>query len=315
MLALLQGEWLKIRRQKVLYLVLSGLFVLTLVHGIFQAFQQPADPIPESWQPALQSELARLQEKQPELNPGTLMYEVNRDKILLYQYQLEHQIPPNNSQSAWKFLSSNKMLLTISGLYLITMSAYIVASEYQQGTVKFLFLKPVSRVSVMIAKWLMICLLLLITVGFFIIVSFLTGLVLFGNSGPAETLVVVGDEVIVQNVAFATLRYYFFSVLGIGVLCAGAFTLACVIRSVAVVTAISLFLYYSGELVTRLLAARFDVAKYLLFAHTDLNMYFEGRAFAEGMSIQFSLTILSIYLLFFAAVVWRSVYRKDVPLS
>lgn len=80
MLALLQGEWLKIRRQKVIYLVLSGLFVLTIVHGIFQAFQQPADPIPEAWQPALQGELARLQEKQPELNPGTLMYEVNREK-------------------------------------------------------------------------------------------------------------------------------------------------------------------------------------------------------------------------------------------
>ena len=151
---------------KVIYLVLSGIFVLTIAHGVFQAFQQPADPIPEAWQPALQSELTRLQEKQPELNPGTLMYEVNRDKILLYQYQLEHQIPPNNSQSAWKFLSSNKMLLTISGLYLITMSAYIVASEYQQGTIKFLFLKPVSRVSVMLAKWFIICFLLVLTVSF-----------------------------------------------------------------------------------------------------------------------------------------------------
>lgn len=315
MLALLQGEWLKIRRQKVIYLVLAGLFVLTIAHGLFQAFQQPADPTPESWQPALQSELTRLQEKQPELNPGTLMYEVNRDKILLYQYQLEHQIPPDNSQNAWKFLSDNKLLLTISGLYLITMSAYIVASEYQQGTIKFLFLKPVSRVSVMLAKGLIICFLLVLTVGFLIIVSFLTGLVLFGNSGPAETLVVLGDEVVVQNVAFAIVRYYFFTALGIGVFCAGAFTLACIIRSVAVVTAISLFLYYSGELVTRLLAARFSVAKYLLFANTDLNVYFEGNAFANGMSVQFSITVVFIYLLVFAAFVMRSVHRKDVPLS
>ena len=115
---------------------------------------------------------------------------------------------------------------------------------------------------------------------------------------------------VVQNVAFATLRYYFFTAIGIGVWCAGAFTLACMIRSVAVVTAISLFLYYSGELATRLLAARFDVAKYLLFANTDLNVYFEGRAFADGMSMQFSITVLVIYLLVFAAFVMRSVHKK-----
>jgi ABC-2 type transport system permease protein len=314
MLALLQGEWLKIRRQKGIYLVFSTLFLLTIAHGIYQAFQQP-DPVPESWQPALQSELAQLQEKQPELNPGTLMYEINRDKILLYQYQLEHQIPPDKGQSAWKFLSSNKMLLTISGLYLITMSVYIVASEYQQGTVKFLFLKPVSRLSVMAAKWCIVSLLLVLIVSFLMIVSFLTGLILFGNSGPAETLVVVGDEVVVQNVAFAALRYYLFTGIGIGVFCAGAFTLACLLRSVAVVTAISLFLFYSGELATRLLAARFNGAKYILFANTDLNVYFEGNAFTDGMSMPFSITILLVYLLFFAVVVFKSVHNKDVPLS
>ncbi len=314
MLALLQGEWLKIRKQKVIYLVFLVLLALTIANGIFQAFQQP-DPIPEPWQPALQSELAQLQEKQPELNPGTLMYEINRDKILLYQYQLEHQIPPDNSQNAWTFVSKNKMLLTLSGLYLITMSVYIVASEYQQGTVKFLFLKPVSRLSVMAAKWSIVSLLLVLIVSFLMIVSFLTGLILFGNSGPAETLVVVGDEVVVQNVSFAALRYYLFTGIGIGVFCAGAFTLACLLRSVAVVTAISIFLFYSGELATRLLAARFNGAKYILFANTDLNVYFEGNAFTDGMSMPFSITILLVYLLFFAVVVFKSVHNKDVPLS
>lgn len=314
MIALLQGEWLKIRRQRVMYLILLGLFALTVGHGLFQAYQQP-EPVSEAWKQSLHNQLVKLEEKQPELNPGTLMYEVNRERMVLYQYQIEHDIPPDTSRNVWRFIADNHLLLAITGLYLITMSVYIVASEYQQGTVKFLFLKPVPPLSVMAAKWLTITLLLIGVVCFLLASSWLTGLVLFGSSGPMETLVVVGDEVNVQHQAVAALRHYALTAVGIWVMCAGAFALACVLRSVAVATAISLFLYYSGELVTRLLAARFEWAKYVLFANTDLNAYFEGRAPAEGMSLVFSMVLLLVYLLLFAAVVFTTVHKRDVPLS
>ncbi|GIQ69120.1 hypothetical protein DUZ99_10275 [Xylanibacillus composti] len=314
MLALLQGEWLKIRRQKVLAVVLLGLLVLTLGHGVIQAYQQPV-PTSEPWQPALQSELERLEEQQQELNPGTLMYEVNRERMILYQYQLEHDMPPDNGRNVWSFVSDNHLLLAVVGLYLITMSVYVVASEYQQGTVKFLFLKPVAPLSVMISKWTLIVTLAFVAISFVFAASYLTGLVLLGTSGPTEMLVVAGDEVVVQNAAFASLRQFAWTGVEILVYCAGAFTLACVLRSVAVATAVSLFLYYSGELVARLLAARFEWAKYLLFANLDLNAYFEGRPMAEGLTLPFSLTLLLVHLALFALVVYKSVHNKDVPLS
>jgi len=314
MRALLYGEWLKLRRQRMLYVVLVVLFVLTVAIGAYQVVQEPPS-VSGDWRQSLTKQIEQLEKKQQELSPGTIMYDVNRERIILYRYQLEHDIPPDPESNVWDFLSSTSYLMTLAGFYLIAMSVYIVASEYQQGTIKFLFLKPTPPLSVMIAKWLTITGLLAGITVYILVLSWLVGAVLFGVSGPTETLVVTGDEVIVQHAALSELRRYALSAIGIWIMCSGAFALACVIRSVAVATAVSLLFYYSGELVTGLLAARFDWIKYVLFANTNLNVYFEGRPPVEGMSLTFSIILLFVYMLLFAALVFRSVHKKDVPLS
>ncbi len=67
-----------------------------------------------------------------------------------------------------------------------------------------------------------------------------------------------------------------------------------------------------GGQVTRLISLKYEWAKYVLFANTDLLQYFEGSPMVDGMSLGFSITMLVLYFTLFQAVAFYVFKKRDV---
>ena len=72
-----------------------------------------------------------------------------------------------------------------------------------------------------------------------------------------------------------------------------AFMISAVFRNSSLAIGLSIFLMFTGAELTGLLAMKFEWAKYVLFANTDLMQYFEGVPMVEGMTLPFSLIMIS----------------------
>jgi ABC-2 type transport system permease protein len=77
-------------------------------------------------------------------------------------------------------------------------------------------------------------------------------------------------------------------------------------------TGLSIFLLFMGGTITSLIASRYDWAKYILFANTDLTQYFDGIPLVKGMTVGFSVFMLLIYFFVFQLLAFRVFTKRDV---
>lgn len=125
---------------------------------------------------------------------------------------------------------------------------------------------------------------------------------MFGFKGEDFFLTVQNGQVIEENSSLFLLRHFFLTAISLFIIGMMALMFSTIFRITAMAMAVSLFLYFTGGNVTRLLAQYFEGMKYSLFANTDLTLYFNGSKIFNDMTISFSLIILSLYLCFFLMV-------------
>jgi len=316
MMIVLFGEWMKLHRQRLFYVLLAILFALSIANGLYQRYGVQTERLsPDNWEARVAQKIENLKKAQEDLRPGTLMYEVNQEDILINSYRLEHRIMPDGDRGAWHFVRTNQLLLSLIGLFVISFGAYTLAAEYQQGMIKSLFLKPTSRASFLHAKFVMIVLLTFGAIAFLLLVSLLIGFALFGFGGSDVRLIVSDGAVMEQSLIASTLRYWALAGVELCILAALAYTISALVKHPAISIAISLFIYFTAGMATRLLATKLAATRYLLFANTDFNVYYEGAPLVSGMTLAFSAAMTAAYLAVFWLLAFRSIHGRDVPLS
>ena len=88
--------------------------------------------------------------------------------------------------------------------------------------------------------------------------------------------------------------------------------ISAVFRNSSLAIGLSIFLMFTGAELTGLLAMKFDWAKYILFANTDLMQYFEGVPMVEGMTLTFSVIMIVIYFILFQSLAYVVFKKRDV---
>jgi ABC-2 type transport system permease protein len=91
-----------------------------------------------------------------------------------------------------------------------------------------------------------------------------------------------------------------------------AFMISAVFRNSSLAIGLSIFLMFTGAQFTNLIAIKFDWAKYILFANTDLMQYFEGMPLVEGMTLPFSVSMLVVYFVLFHSLAFFVFRKRDV---
>ncbi|MDQ6419084.1 DUF2705 family protein [Paenibacillus sp. LHD-117] len=177
--------------------------------------------------------------------------------------------------------------------------ASMVSKEYRMGTIKLLLIRAHSRNKILASKYIVSLLFTASLIVFTAAAVLITGTIVYGFGGDAELWGQIGKSMLyllIYTVVYVSLT----------------FMIDVLTKSSGVTVGISLFCIMIGGLVT-LLLSKYEFAKYLLFASTDLSQYEPGsELFIEGMSLPFSVSVLIGYTAIFLIASFVTFRKRDV---
>lgn len=207
----------------------------------------------------------------------------------------------------WEFAEFCTHLLFIVQLITLVVAGDVISGEFEWGTAKLLLIRPVSRTKILLAKFAAVLIFLLTGLAVLLISSLLFGAFLFRWEASAGH---VPDRLIHLGVIYGLYG------VQVTVTASLAFMLSAVSRSSTLSVGLSIFLFFSGVILSELFAMwGIDLGKYLLFANLDLSPYYLGISPSfPDMSAVHSLTVLTIHFVLFHVIAWWSFAKRDVLL-
>ncbi|MBT2727138.1 ABC transporter permease [Bacillus sp. ISL-75] len=312
MVNLIKNEWMKIFRRPGTYVMIAILIVIISIFGIFQKYQEQDFNLDKNWEQTLQQENDALKKQMKQSN-SKLEKQFYKEEIAINDYRKKHHIPYNEKYNVWTFVKDASQLIILAGLFTIIISAGIVASEFNWGTIKLLLIRPINRSKILASKYLTVMLFALLMLAILFAFSTLLGAILFGTPDhPVPYLNYSNGQVTEQNIIVYLMIYYGFRSIDTIMLATMAFMISSVFRNSSLAIGLSLFLLFTGAQFTVLLSIKFSWAKYILFANTDLMQYVDGTPMMEGMSMSFSVIMLLIYFVIFQLLAFLVFKKRDV---
>ncbi|WP_369404813.1 ABC transporter permease [Piscibacillus salipiscarius] len=261
----------------------------------------------DNWQEELTQENEELKQEAEEVGFEG-MYS---SQIAKNNYYLENDIRPTGFK-AWQFTLDNAMLASLISLFTIIIGAGIVSSEFKWGTIKLLLIRPISRTMILFTKFMAVLLFALATLVTTILSSIIVGGIFFGFEGMNPHFVTeTADGLQYVSVVGEVFSTYGYSMVNLVMMTAFAFMISTLFRNSSLAIGLAIFLMFSGNMIVGALQ-RYDFAKFILFANTDLKQYETGNVMFEGMTLGFSIAVLIAYLVIFLAVSWFSFNKRDV---
>ncbi|MBD7907682.1 ABC transporter permease [Sporosarcina sp. Sa3CUA8] len=309
MLKLLQNEWMKLWSKKGTW-IMAGLMVILII-GLAGIMKWSGSLMDEEsdWKANMRS---NLEMEKTSLEMGDLKGESKRlaeENVQIYEYRLANDIAPLNDISRESMIY-NPSVGSIALLLTVIVAAGIVASEFSQGTIKMLLTRPVKRWKIMTSKYLAILLfgILLMLIGF--ITTILSAFIFFPSEG-GQALAISGGNVVEVSIWSHGLYMLLLSFVNVIITATFAFMIGSVFRSSGMAIGLSLFIYFTGNVIVSLLS-RFEIVKYLLFTHMDLTIYESNFVLNDDITLPFSLAVLAVYLIVFLIVSYTVFTKRDI---
>ncbi|WP_342599488.1 ABC transporter permease [Psychrobacillus sp. FSL H8-0483] len=314
MLNLIRNEWMKLWSKKATWVMVVLIALLMIGSaGIFKWIKSPIGESPtDDWKIASQEQVKLLESQLTDPNLSKEELQDLKDSITVEKHRLEKDIAPITSESVKGFINEIPGMLSVITLFTVVVAGGIVASEFSQGTIKMLLTRPVSRGKILTSK--------LLTVGLYAVfmasISLLVGIIaayIFFDSSPGTSLEVVNGKVVEVSFWVRLLLLMGLSLVNVLVIGMLAFMVGSVFRSSSLAIGISIFLMFAGVNITYMLAFKFELAKYILFANTNLTQYIgNGQPLIDGMTMSFSIAVVSVYMLVFLVISYWSFIKRDV---
>lgn len=314
MAGLLQNEWMKIFKRPGTYVMIAILLIAASIYGVILKYEQNDSnfEVSKNWEQNLQEENTALK-GQLDGSRSPMEKQYFKKQIAINSYRLAHHIPPDTSYHVWDFVNNATQLIEFAGLFTIIISAGIVASEFNWGTVKLLLIRPITRVKILLSKYIMVLLFALFMLAILFVYSAIIGAILFGMPDQSPVyLNYYNGHVSEQNMVVHLFIFYGLNSIDMVMLATMAFMISSVFRNSSLAIGLSIFLLFTGGQLTQLLALKFSWAKYILFANTDLMQYFEGTPLVEGMTLTFSILMLLVYFFIFQFLAFYVFKKRDV---
>ncbi|QHZ45995.1 MULTISPECIES: ABC transporter permease [Bacillus] len=311
MFKLIVNEWIKIFSRKGTYVMIGILLLSVIGLGILAKTSGVADPNTD-WKKELAQENANMKEQLKGVNNPTLEKNYERS-IAINEYRIKHDMPEDGKYSAMSFINDAGDVISLTGLFVITVAAGIVANEFSWGTVKLLVIRPISRFKILLAKYITVLLFGLALLVILYASAGITGLALFGaGDGSQVHLAYVDGSVEEKNLLLHLGVGYLMKSISLLMMATMAFMISAVFRNSSLAVGISIFLLAVGGTATNLLSLKFDWVKYILFANTDLSQYFDGEPLVSGMTLGFSVTVLAVYYIIFQVLAFGVFTKRDI---
>ncbi|MBA4495776.1 ABC transporter permease [Paenactinomyces guangxiensis] len=325
MIKLVYNELLKvIRKKRILVIVLILLVLIPIfTYGQYRTAQETIKQLGTSdWRAMLQQQIVDQQNRLS----SSRMPEERKEWIKLIiqqqQYYLDHNINPT-APGAPTFIREfvDQAVALFLPLLVVVLAADIVSSEHSGGTIKLLLTRPVRRWKILLSKYFALLLSVSLMVVLTAVLGYLISGVLFGYKGwtlPVFTgFQEKGGQLVTENIHLIPQWKYilmayglaWFTCIAVGTI---SFMVSVLVRSTAASMGIMLAAVISGSLLGQL-APNWNELKYLAFTNLSLTDYLSGQPIlVEGMTLPFSLAILSIWSVSALVIAFVVFSRRDV---
>lgn len=232
--------------------------------------------------------------------------------LKINEYRLAHNIPPESDKSLWGFTNGAKGVISIIALFVIILGSSSTANEFSSGTIKLLLIRPVKRWKILLSKYISTLMAALLMLIILFVTSILLGGILFGFKGISQPYLAYSNGVVREtNYVLQIFFEYGLKCVDLIMMVTLAFMISVVFRNNALAIGIGVFLLLSGSMIVALFS-QYDWVKYILFANTDLNQYFDGTPLVKSMTLGFSLAVITIYFAVFNIISWTTFIKRDV---
>ncbi|MCR8642596.1 ABC transporter permease [Paenibacillus sp. N1-5-1-14] len=311
--ALTQNENMKIYRRPRTW-VMTGLvvFMLILVTVLMQ-INRPTDAVSSDWRAQVTQSIANDQSdlQNPEKLTPFMIERLQKD-IKMSQYQLEHNIKPDR-HTLWGTIKSLTPLLNLTIIFTIVVAADMIAAEFTAGTIKLLLIRPASRFRILMSKYMASLQFALFLTVITFVVSFLIGGVVNGFADFNTPELYVGADGLVheQSMMMNVMKQYGFLLVTLLIYVTFAFMISSAFRSSSMAISLSLVGLLAGPTIVAVLS-KYTWSKYILFANTDLSVFFGGTPMRPEMTLTFSVLVLAVYFVLFHLISWFMFTKRDV---
>lgn len=296
-----------------MYIFLVALVILSLIMNTVTDSVDSEATYSDDWKTELQEENQELAEEIETAGENDPFLEsMNMDTIQQNTYMIENDIRPYGYH-AGTFVLDNVFTTSLVSLFVIIIAGGIVANEFRWGTIKQLLIRPISRSTILLSKYIALLLFTLLTVVFLLATNIIVGAIFYGVPAVNPEIIVNRPDGLESNTLLGEIfMQYGFRVLNIVVLATFGFMISSIFRSSALAIGLSMFLMFIGTTVAQAMA-QYEWSKYILFANTDLSVYFSSFGpIREEMTIGFSITVVAVYMVVFIIAAWSIFTKRDV---
>lgn len=285
----------------------TGLFLI-------DKYDSPEAPSPADWQTSLQQQSDEFRKILDNPKIDILPQEVTRfeNGIKINEYRIEHDLNPYDS-TLWSVVGMGAQFVLLVAIFTIIIAGDAVAGEFTWGTIKLLLIRPASRSKILLSKFTATLLYALLMLLLLFLTTFALGSVFEGFGGASSPDLYVGADGLVHERAmiFSVLKSYAFGCVDLLMMVTFAFMISAAFRSSLMAVGFGIGLLFAGSIIVQVLS-RYSWVKYVLFANTNLDVYFGGVPLRPDMTLGFSVTVLLAYFVIFNAISWLLFTKRDV---
>lgn len=312
MVNLIQNENMKLYRRPRTWIMIGFMIAAVLLLSIVNWYYDDKNVQGDAWREQVIQERQELTEalKDPKMEEENKAY--IQELITTYDYQLEQNIRPIEG-TMWDGINDSAELVILITLFTVIIAGDSLAGEFTTGTIKLLLIRPVNRLKILLAKYLsMIKFGILLLLILFVVSTLINGLLYkFGFMDLPLVSVNADGQIVERNMVTNLWKTYLLNGVSTIIFVTMAFMISSAFRSSTMAIGFSIFALFAGSIVSELVQ-RYEWSKYLLFANIDLSQHLSGRPYQEGMTLSFSIMVLSAYFIIFNLVAWLVFTRRDV---
>lgn len=246
----------------------------------------------------------------PKMEDSSRAYFEERAAVL--DYHLEKDIRTEVG-TLWNGINGSANFVILITLFTVIVAGDSLAGEFTGGTVKLLLIRPASRLKILVSKYISTILFGLLLLVILFVASVLYNGILYRFEYFNLPLIATDSQGVVQEFSMAgnLLKTYMLNSVSTVMIVTMAFMISTAFRSSALAIGFSIFSLFAGAILVDVLRP-YDWSKYVLFSNLDLAQYLTGSPYQEGMTLSFSIVVLSVYFLIFNLTSWLAFTRRDV---
>jgi len=325
MLGLVQNETVKLLRRRrflvvvLILVILIPIFTYAQYRSVITAQERMGT---SDWRPLLTQQIVDMQNRLASSRLPEEWRDLIKIRIQQQQYYLDHDIDPmapGGPTFARGFM--DQAITMFLPMIIVVLAVDLVSAEFSEGTIKLLLTRPVRRWKVLTSKYITMVLFTSLTILMTLVLAYLISGIVFGYAGwnlPILTgFQIQGSELDTSKVFMLPQWQFLLLQYGLGwfvcvVVGTVTFMVSVLVRSAAAGMGIMMAALISGMILTQM-ASSWEASKYLFIVNLELTDYLNGTLPPiAGMTLPFSLTVLSVWAIASLIVAYTAFIRRDV---